>query len=154
MIHVKVFTKSANLNQHKRTHTVRMKVGKFDCKLCDNIYTSNQNLGKHIKKSPSQSQELRMLTLDFHDGLIHPSSKSYKKLYRKRKLYNCKQCTYESHRKDSLKRHIETHITNRVKTGRPKKLPGELSSVTQRSYAKKSQNAFMEEIYTSGDGGA
>ena len=135
MIHVKVFTKSANLNQHKRTHTVRMKVGKFDCKLCDNIYTSNQNLGKHIKN-------------------IHPSSKSYKKLYRKRKLYNCKQCTYESHRKDSLKRHIETHITNRVKTGRPKKLPGELSSVTQRSYAKKSQNAFMEEIYTSGDGGA
>ena len=68
------------------------------------------------------------------------------KVMQQKKIYNCKQCTYESDRKDSLRRHIETHTTNRVKTGRPKKPSGELSSVTKRLYAKKSHNAFMEDM--------
>ena len=34
------------LIQHNRTHTVRMKLRYYYCKLCDNIYTSKQSSGK------------------------------------------------------------------------------------------------------------
>ena len=43
----KTFTKKAYLNQHKRIHAVRRK---YDCKLCDKVYNSDQFLEKHIQK--------------------------------------------------------------------------------------------------------
>ena len=139
----KIFTKSANLNQHKRTHAVRVKVGEFDCKLCDKIFTSNQNLGKHIQKVHPNPKRVENANVGF---FVMDSAISPPKVMQRKKIFNCKQCTYESDRKDSLRRHIETHTTNRVKTGRPKKPSGELSSVTKRLYAKKSHNAFMEDM--------
>ena len=139
----KIFTKSANLNQHKRTHAVRVKVGEFDCKLCDKIFTSNQNLGKHIQKVHPNPKRVENANVGF---FVMDSAISPPKVMQRKKIFNCKQCTYESDRKDSLRRHIETHTTNRVKTGRPKKPPGELSSVTKTLYAKKSHNAFMEDM--------
>ena len=68
------------------------------------------------------------------------------KVNKKKKIFKCEQCTYESDRKRNLERHIESHTGNRVKTGRPKKPPGELSSVTKRIYAKRCYNAFMEDM--------
>ena len=68
------------------------------------------------------------------------------KVNQKKKIFKRKQCNYESGRKLNLKRHIESHTANRVKTGRPKKPPGERSSVTKRLYAKRSHNAFMEDM--------
>ena len=41
------FTKR-DIKQHKRTID-RMETRKYDCKFCDNLYTSNQKLRKHIK---------------------------------------------------------------------------------------------------------
>ena len=69
-----------------------------------------------------------------------------RKVNQKKKIFKCKQYNYESGRKLNLKRHIESHTANRVKTGRPKKPPGERSSVTKRLYAKRSHNAFMEDM--------
>ena len=43
-----------------------------------------------------------------------------------------------------MKRHIDSHTSNKVKTGRPKKSPRKWSSVTKRLYAKKSKTEFEE----------
>lgn len=56
----KTFTQKRYLTQHKRTH--RMDMGKFDCKLCDKIYTSNQKLGKHIEKLKSSLKTIQITT--------------------------------------------------------------------------------------------
>ena len=65
-------------------------------------------------------------------------------LPKKQRLYSCKQCTYVSGRSDNMKRHIDSHTSNKVKTGRPKKSPRKWSSVTKRLYAKKSKTEFEE----------
>ena len=80
------------------------------------------------------------------DTSDNTTRKTKLKFNQKKKIFKCKQCNYESGRKLNLKRHIESHTANRVKTGRPKKPPGELSSVTKRIYAKRSLKAFMEDM--------
>ena len=63
-----------------------------------------------------------------------------------KRVYSCKQCTYVSDLKTNLKRHIDTHTSSKMKTGRPKKSPRKWSSVTKRLYAKKSKTQFFESM--------
>ena len=135
----KTFTKKAYLNQHKQIHAVR---SKYDCKFCDKVYNSNQFLEKHIQKNHPTPSRVENANGDF---LVLDTPMS-QKVNREKQFFKCNQCNYESGRKWNLKQHIETHTANRVKSGRPKKPPGELSDVTQRLYAKKSQTEFMEEM--------
>ena len=118
-------------------------MGEYGCNFCDKIYTSKQNLEKHIQSTHPNPSRVEDANVGF---LVFDSPLPPLKVRQKKRIFKCKQCNYESGRKLNLKRHIETHTENRVKTGRPKKPPGELSAVTQRLYAKKSQNAFMEEM--------
>ena len=140
----KMFTQNRYLIQHKRTHAVRRKLGEYDCKFCEKIYTSNQNLGKHIQKDHPNPGRVENANIVFF--VMDSSTPPPKVRQTKKKMFNCKQCNYESGRSENLKRHLETHSANRVKTGRPKKPPGELSSVTKRIYAKRCYNAFMEDM--------
>ena len=140
----KIFTQKRYLSQHKRTHAVRMTLREYDCKFCEKIYTSNQSLGKHIQKNHPNPRRVENANVGVF--VLDSSTPPPKVRQKNKKIFNCKQCNYESGRSDNLKRHLETHSTNRVKTGRPKKPPGELSSVTKRIYAKRSYNEFMEEM--------
>ena len=139
----KIFTKKAYLTQHKRTHAVRKTLEEFDCKFCEKVYASNQKLGKHVQKAHPNPRRVEDANVGF---MVFESPMPSVKVIQKKKIFKCKQCNYESGRKLNLKRHIESHTANRVKTGRPKKPPGELSSVTKRLYAKRSHNEFMEEM--------
>ena len=138
----KIFTQKRYLSQHKRTHAVRMPLGKYDCKFCEKIFTSNQNLGKHIQKKHPNPRRVENANV----GVLVLDSSPPKVRQKNKKIFNCKQCKYESGRRENLKRHLETHSANRVRTGRPKKPPGERSSVTKRLYAKRSHNEFMEKM--------
>ena len=134
----KTFTQKRYLTQHKRTHRIDM--GMFDCKLCDKIYTSNQKLGKHIEKHHPNPRRVENAAIGF---LVLESSPPRNHMAKKpERIYSCKQCPYVSGQKANLKRHIDTHTSNKVKTGRPKKSPGKWSSVTKRLYAKKSKQEF------------
>ena len=138
----KTFTQKRYLTQHKRTH--RMDMGKFDCKLCDKIYTSNQKLGKHIEKHHPNPRRVENAAIGF---LVLESSPPRNHMAQKpKKIYSCKQCNYVNTHKGHLKEHIDTHTSNKVKTGRPKKSPGKWSSVTKRLYAKKSKQEFEENM--------
>ena len=137
----KVLTNKTNLKQHKRTHARKLR--QFDCTFCEKVFTSNQSLGKHIQNVHPNPRRVEDANVGFFvmDPSIPPP-----KVRQNKKIFKCKQCTYECERKNNLKRHIHTHTTKGVKTGRPKKPPGERSSVTQRLYARKSQSEFMEEM--------
>ena len=138
----KIFTKKRYLTQHKRTHTAAKK--KYDCQLCDKVYTSKQSLGKHIQKVHPNPRKVEDANVGF---VLFDSPMPSLKVNKKKKIFKCEQCDYESDRKRNLERHIETHTGNRPKkTGRPKKPPGELSSVTKRIYAKRSLKVFMEDM--------
>ena len=96
-------------------------MGKFDCKLCDKIYTSNQKLGKHIEKHHPNPRRVENAAIGF---LVLESSPPRNHMAQKpKKIYSCKQCNYVNTHKGHLKRHIDTHTSNKVKTGRPKKSP-------------------------------
>ena len=138
----KIFTKKRYLTQHKRAHAAARQ--EYNCQLCDKVYTSNQNLRKHITKVHPNPRKLEDENVGF---MLFDSPMPSLKVNKKKKMFKCEQCTYESDRKRNLERHIETHTGNRPKkTGRPKKSPGELSSVTKRIYAKRSLKAFMEDM--------
>ena len=111
----------------------------YDRKFCDKVYTSNQILGKRLQKAHPNPKKVVDAKVGFM--LCNSPMPSQKKI-----IFMCKQCNYESGQNLNLKRHIESHTANRVKTGRPKKPPGERSSVTKRLYAKRSHNAFMEDM--------
>ena len=137
----KSFTKKRYLQQHRRAHGGAKKMVQYDCKFCDKMFASNQSLGKHIEKNhpnPRRVEDANIgfLVLDFSPPCIP--------LPKKQRLYSCKQCTYVSGRSDNMKRHIDSHTSNKVKTGRPKKSPRKWSSVTKRLYAKKSKTEFEE----------
>ena len=138
----KIFKNKKYLTQHKRTHATARK--EYDCKLCDKVYTSKQSLGKHIQKVHPNPRKVEDANVGF---VLFDSPMPSLKVNKKKKIFKCEQCNYESDRKRNLERHIETHTGNRPKkTGRPKKPPGELSSVTKRIYAKRSLKAFMEDM--------
>ena len=137
----KIFTKKRYITQHKRAHAAARQ--EYNCQLCDKVYTSNQNLRKHITKVHPNPRKLEDENVGF---MLFDSPMPSLKVNKKKKIFKCEQCTYESDRKRNLERHIESHTGNRVKTGRPKKPPGELSSVTKRIYAKRCYNAFMEDM--------
>ena len=137
----KSFTKKRYLQQHRRAQGGAKKMVQYDCKFCDKMFASNQSLGKHIEKNhpnPRRVEDANIgfLVLDFSPPCIP--------LPKKQRLYSCKQCTYVSGRSDNMKRHIDSHTSNKVKTGRPKKSPRKWSSVTKRLYAKKSKTEFEE----------
>ena len=138
----KTFTQNRYLKQHKRTHIQRLEIGKYDCKFCDKIYTSNQKLGSHIEKhhpNPRRVEDAAIGYLLLDSSPPHVAKKA-------KRVYSCKQCTYVSDLKTNLKRHIDTHTSSKMKTGRPKKSPRKWSSVTKRLYAKKSKTQFFESM--------
>ena len=121
----KTFTQKRYLTRHKRTH--RTDMGKFDCKLCDKIYTSNQKLGKHIEKHHPNQRRVENSAIGF---LVLESCPPRNHMAQKpKKFFSCKQCNYVNTHKGLLKRHIDTHTSNKVKTGLPKKSPGNLSTI-------------------------
>ena len=136
------FKNEKYLTQHKGARHNNMRK-KYGCNFCDKVYTSNQNLGKHMQKDHHNSSRVA----HFDGGwIVFDSPMPSREVTKEKKLFKCNHCNYESRKKSHLNRHIESHTANRVKTGRPKKPPGELSSVTKRLYAKRSHNEFMEDI--------
>ena len=140
----KTFTQKRYLKQHKRTHIVQKTAVQYDCKLCDKTFASNQSLGNHISKHHPNPRRVENASVGFILLESSPPRNSVPK--KPEKTFSCKQCPYISGRKDNFKRHIESHTSNKVKTGRPKKSPGEWSKVTKRLYAKKSQQEFEENM--------
>ena len=138
----KTFTQKRYLTQHNRAHIVDM--GKFDCKHCDKTYTSNQSLGKHIKKH--HPNPLRVENAAIGYLVLDSPPPPIRKAPKPRKMYSCNQCYYVSSHKGHMKSHIDTHTSNKVKSGRPKKSPREWSTVTKRLYAKKSKQEFEENM--------
>ena len=116
----------------------------YDCKLCDKMYASNQSLGNHIAKHHPNPRRVEDASIGF---MVLDSSPPHNAIHKKpEKIHSCKQCPYVSGHKAHFKRHIETHTSNKVKTGRPKKSPEKWSSVTKRLYAKKSKQEFEENM--------
>ena len=138
----KTFTQKRYLTQHNRAHIVDM--GKFDCKHCDKTYTSNQSLGKHIEKH--HPNPLRVENAAIGYLVLDSPPPPIRKAPKPRKMYSCNQCNYVSSHKGNMKSHIDTHTSNKVKSGRPKKSPREWSTVTKRLYAKKSKQEFEENM--------
>ena len=116
----KTFTQKRYLKQHKRTHIVQKTAVQYDCKLCDKTFASNQSLGNHISKHHPNPRRVENAS-----GYILLESSPPRNAVPKKpeKTFSCKQCPYISGRKYDLKRHIESHTSNKVKTGRPKKSP-------------------------------
>ena len=140
----KTFTQKRYLEQHKRTHVVQKEAVQYDCKLCDKMYASNQSLGNHIAKHHPNPRRVEDASIGF---MVLDSSPPHNAIHKKpEKIHSCKQCPYVSGHKAHFKRHIETHTSNKVKTGRPKKSPEKWSSVTKRLYAKKSKQEFEENM--------
>ena len=139
----KSFTKKRYLEQHKRTHGVRKEMVQYDCKFCDKMFASNRSLGKHVAKHHPNPRRVENAAIGF---MVLGYSPPRNPMPTKQKIYSCKQCPYVTGRTANLKRHIEAHTSNKVKTGRPKKSPGKWSSVTKRLYAKKSKNEFEENM--------
>ena len=129
----KTFTEKRYLKQHQGTHVGRTNIQKYNCKFCEKIYYSNQALGKHVEKNHLNSRRIGDAAIGF---LIKKA----------KKVYSCDQCNYVSEQESNLKRHIDTHTSKIVKTGRPKKAPEEWSTVTKRIYAKKARNQFLENM--------
>ena len=124
----KTFTQKRYLKQHKRTHIVQKTAVQYDCKLCDKTFASNQSLGNHISKHHPNPRRVENASVGF---ILLESSPPRNAVPKKpEKTFSCKQCPYISGRKYDLKRHIESLTSNKVKTGRPKKSPGEWSIVT------------------------
>ena len=142
----KTFTEKRYLKQHQRTHVFRTNIQKYNCKFCEKIYDSNQALGKHVKKKHPNPRRLEEAAI----GFLVLDSDPLQMIKKTKKVYSCDQCNYVSERKKNLKRHIDTHTSNRVKTGRPKKAPEEWSTVTKRIYAKKAKNQFLENMKVCG----
>ena len=140
----KTFSQKRYLKQHKRTHIVQKTAVQYDCKLCDKTFASNQSLGNHISKHHPNPRRVENASVGF---ILLESSPPRNAVPKKpEKTFSCKQCPYISGRKYDLKRHIESHTSNKVKTGRPKKSPEEWSIVTKRLYARKSQQEFEKNM--------
>ena len=138
----KTFKKKRYLKQHQRTHVLRITIQKYDCKCCEKIYTSNQSLAKHIEKNHTNPRKVE----DKNIGFFVLDSSPLRRVEKTKKVYSCDQCNYVSEQKANLKRHIDTHTSNRVKTGRPRKSPEEWSTVTKRIYARKAKNQFLQNM--------
>ena len=118
----KTFTQKRYLEQHKRTHVVQKEAVQYDCKLCDKMYASNQSLGNHIAKHHPNPRRVEDASIGF---MVLESSPPRNAMPKKpEKVHSCKHCPYVSGHKTHFKRHIDTHTSNKVKTGRPKKSPG------------------------------
>ena len=140
----KTFTKKRYLKQHQRTHVGRIDIQKYDCKFCQKIYRSNQSLEKHVEKNHPNPRRVEDAAIGFYVFDSNPPHM----IKKANKVYSCDRCNYVSERKTNLNRHIDTHTSNRVKTGRPKKSPEEWSAVTKRIYAKKKEakKQFLENM--------
>ena len=129
----KTFEKLRYLKQHKRTHFTRETVKKYDCNHCEKRFASNQSLGKHVKKKHPDPMKFEEVGIDSNQ-------------MKRKKVFKCEHCNYFSERNSNVMRHIETHFSNKLKTGRPKKPPSEWSAVTKRIYAKRSLDEFMTRL--------